>query len=281
MNNFKDFCLGTAQFGMDYGYGDSKKVQEKNIEQIISFYEENLGVEIDTAKAYGKSEKIISKFINKSKVTTKVSFGMDQKKIKKDIEDSLKIFGENLDTVLIHNPSYLKESPGAIEIINKIKNDFNLKNIGISIYTFEDLISPFSDTREVLEVINRIQISCNVFSRNEIESEFFDELKNNNIEINFRSIFLQGALLDKKISSEIKDNKFSNFFDIWYEYCDINGLKPIEAAILNLPKTNGKIVFGCRNIKQLRELLSIKHTQAPLLYLKEYPPKELTDPRLW
>jgi aryl-alcohol dehydrogenase-like predicted oxidoreductase len=281
VNNFKDFCLGSAQFGMDYGYGDSKKVQEKYIEQIINFYEENLGIEIDTAKAYGKSEKIISKFINKSKVTTKVLFSKDQKKIQKDVEDSLNIFGEKLDAVLIHNPNYLKECPNAIETINKIKNDFNLNNIGISIYSFQDIISSYTDTEEVLEVMNKVQISCNVFNKNDIESEFFDELIKNNIKIDFRSIFLQGALLDKKISSEIKQNEFSDFFDIWYEYCDINELKPIEAAILNLPKTNGKIIFGCRNINQLRELLSIRHTQAPLLKLKENPPKDLTDPRLW
>ena len=67
MNNFKDFCLGSAQFGMDYGLESNKKVLESEVEELINLFEENHGEEIDTAKAYGVSEKIISRHSRKSR----------------------------------------------------------------------------------------------------------------------------------------------------------------------------------------------------------------------
>lgn len=281
MNNFKDFCLGSAQFGMDYGLESNKKVLESEVEELINLFEENHGEEIDTAKAYGVSEKIISRYSRKSRITTKVSFENEPSIIKNDIEDSLELFGDSLETVLAHNPNYLKEQPLALQTFQDIKKQYNIKKIGISIYSFDDLMSPFFEINEIAECIDKIQISCNAFNRKEVECNTYFELIRQGVEIDFRSIFLQGALLNKSMSELIGNGRFQNYFKEWFEYCKFNELKPIEASILNLPKTSGKIVFGCKSVKELKELQSIKVKNKTLFNLQVVPPKQLSDPRLW
>ena len=54
--------LGTAQFGMDYGVTNkSGKIESKDIIEILK-YANKIGINfIDTAQAYGQSEKLIGK----------------------------------------------------------------------------------------------------------------------------------------------------------------------------------------------------------------------------
>ena len=72
-----NICIGSAQFGFNYGITNNVgKVSEDEIEKIMDFSSANGINFFDTAQAYGESEKVLGKFLNKFSdpiVTTKLS----------------------------------------------------------------------------------------------------------------------------------------------------------------------------------------------------------------
>ena len=76
--------LGTAQFGFDYGIkNNSGKLNENEIRKIVNFAKLNDINSIDTAKAYGDSEKVLGKLnLNNFEVVSKLP------PLTKDVSDS-------------------------------------------------------------------------------------------------------------------------------------------------------------------------------------------------
>ena len=69
------FCLGTAQFGFDYGISNSRKVYPLEASLIIhEAYKAGINF-IDTAQTYGDSEKFMGNFSNLNlNIITKIDF---------------------------------------------------------------------------------------------------------------------------------------------------------------------------------------------------------------
>ena len=98
--------LGTVQLGLDYGINNDvgKPSVEKSFE--ILDYAFNNGISIlDTANAYGDSEKIIGNYMKKTgnefKISTKLSALNDNSNISKFITDqinsSLELLSKNIN----------------------------------------------------------------------------------------------------------------------------------------------------------------------------------------
>ena len=71
-------AIGTAQFGLDYGIANQNgKVNANEIRSILNFAHENNINTLDTAKAYGSSEKSIGNYLKLTEknwyIITKVS----------------------------------------------------------------------------------------------------------------------------------------------------------------------------------------------------------------
>ena len=80
-------CLGTVQFGMDYGIQGSKRQSYNAIDEIIK-YAVNSGItQFDSAAAYGEAEKILGHYIKHNadaadtvKVVSKLPAGADDRR---------------------------------------------------------------------------------------------------------------------------------------------------------------------------------------------------------
>ena len=69
MNNIsaKKISLGTAQFGLDYGIAnESGMIAKKEAFRILEYARESGINYLDTAYAYGDSERVIGDFLSKS-----------------------------------------------------------------------------------------------------------------------------------------------------------------------------------------------------------------------
>ena len=70
-------CLGSAQFGLDYGITNNKgKVKQREVKGILKYSMDNNISLIDTAQEYGDSENIIGNSLpeeNKFKIISKIS----------------------------------------------------------------------------------------------------------------------------------------------------------------------------------------------------------------
>ena len=97
LKKFSDkICLGTAQFGSNYGISNNHRtLSKKESLKILETAKKNGISFFDTAKAYGESEKILGiSGLKNSKIITKIKINSKSKNIEKEVEnlvnDSLK-----------------------------------------------------------------------------------------------------------------------------------------------------------------------------------------------
>ncbi|MCW7509304.1 aldo/keto reductase [Leptospira levettii] len=273
----QQLTLGTVQFGLNYGVSNSVgKVSPKEVESILDFAYENGISELDTAVAYGDSEIILGKLINgRFKVSTKLpKLDLENQKNVREwtisqIESSLDRLNVNqIETLFLHDVSILF-SPNASEVYETIQ-DFVSKGVirkfGLSIYSHHDLEKIPSYVH-----YNRIQCPINVFDRSLESRGWIDSLHKKGIEIQARSIFLQGILLMKKEARPKYFSKWSGLFEKWDKAIERNQISPTLFCILfikSLEKVSN-VVFGVESKNQLSEIISHFKENRTLQFLDE------------
>tara|TARA_B110000285_G_scaffold200866_1_gene235050 strand:+ start:774 stop:1637 length:864 start_codon:yes stop_codon:yes gene_type:complete len=254
----KKIFLGTAQ--LINAYGAVKLKSTKNKKEIFRFLDyalENGINKFDTAQSY-KSEDVIGEFINSNKksnikITTKIPSlpkrgTIDRIEfIKKSLNTSLKKLKTNIYTLFLHNendaPFFFKN----ISKIQKIKKEFGVKYLGLSLYTLKNL-----------DQINRINETCAIqFPFNFSNDEILKKKINGKHIIFARSIFLQGILLNKKIKKKIPE-KVRILHQKYFKEIKKKQINPLNLCI-NYAFNQNKIkyiVLGCDNVNQLKEILN-------------------------
>ena len=151
--------LGTANFGGQYGYGESPSLAE--IERILTVAAD-AGIEyIDTAPAYNCDYAY-----NGFRVITKTPFYY---------------LGVRYHAVLEHDPD------GRLIAAKEAKTLGWVDKFGISIYTVEQMQKALHGNPDI------IQLPMNIADNRFIP--YLPELHKRGIEVHARSVFLQGALL--------------------------------------------------------------------------------------
>lgn len=259
----QELSLGTVQFGLDYGVSNQVgKVSAKEVESILDFAFENGINELDTAVAYGDSESILGKLVNgRFKVSTKLpKFDIvDLKNVsewtKSQIETSLERLRVNqIETLFLHDVSVLF-SPYALELYEVIENYRSkglIRQFGLSIYSYLDLekIPSFVS-------YHRVQCPINVFDRSLETSGWMETLFLKEIEIQARSIFLQGILLMKKEFRPQYFSKWFSLFENWDKTVETYQISPALICILYIKslKKVSNVVFGVESKNQLTEII--------------------------
>lgn len=192
-------CLGTVQFGLDYGIANkSGKIPENEVFEILK-YANKVGVEIlDTSMAYGDSEKIIGEFIKEKKsfnVISKVLFNSefnDLNGIRLKLIDSLhRLNLSELYGYLIHRFDDFLNHKQIWNALESVKVEGLASKIGFSLYRPEELELLLD--REIKFDI--VQIPFSILDRR--FEKYFKILKDKNVEIHARSVFLQGLVFLK------------------------------------------------------------------------------------
>ena len=110
---------------------------------------------------------------------------------------------------------------------------------------------------------------------------FFPIMKKKKIEIQVRSIFLQGSLLTK-----IKTNKkLSKIFEEFNKISEKNNIKKIQFALSFVLRNKfiDKIIFGVRNYKEFMQLNSVDKLNFDLSQLDKLKSndEEIINPLKW
>lgn len=249
-------ALGTVQFGLNYGI-NNKTGKITSINDILDYALANNINTLDTAQSYGDSEirigeynshnqfNIISKITPEENISTEDSFLSSLRALKSD-----SIYG-----LLIHDFSTFKKNKHILKSLQQLKDKGKIKKIGFSLY------SPF-ELKYLLEnniEFDIIQVPYNIFDQR--FEPYFKKLKNLNIEIHTRSVFLQGLFF-------IPPNELSeHFLDIKKHLTLLNKLAikhnhTIASLCLAFAISNtdiDKIVIGIDSIDNLKENLSSLH----------------------
>lgn len=284
-------CLGTVQFGLNYGI-ENKKVEKQEIEKIFEIALDNNIVYLDTAQAYGNAEEIIGNFSKREefKIISKLSSTSlknfrDIKELEKNLQNSLQNLKVcELDAILLHNTNDIKNIEFIENLLELGKKGY-FKYLGVSIYTPDE-------AEEVLknEKIKYIQVPYNILDTRLDKINFFERAHKNDKVIFVRSIFLQGTLLKEhyKYPDYLEELKlYDSLLNEEVERLEINKVSFL-LNFLKLNKNIDYIVFGIENYNQLLEI--IKYYKSEELnnydfykFRKKFKdiPEKILNPSLW
>lgn len=275
-------CLGTVQFGMDYGIKNQKKPSVEDAIKILDYATQNGIDTIDTAFAYGTAEDVVGEFLKRKTVDREKLFisskfkpnDLDDVKkedytsvIRKHIDTQLKRLNtEYLDAYMFHSSRYAFNDD-ILESLFKVKNDGKIKHYGVSVYYPDEakkcIESPFVDF---------IQLPFSIFDQRMAKEGVLDLAKQNgSTQIHSRSAFIQGLIL-------MNENEIPPFLE---------NAKPIVRKIDNLCKKHNisrislamnfvkqydeisHLVFGVDNIDQLKENIKTFKQDFPIDILQD------------
>ena len=186
----KEFVLGTAQFGLDYGIANKKgKISRDEVFSILDYVWDRGVRFLDTAFSYGESEKVIGEFIQeKGKNFNVISkFSCEGQNLREMLDVSLaNLKRKSLYGYIVHKFSDFMEERFDWEEFEKLKQQGLVEKIGFSLYYPGELEELFN--RKVN--FDLIQIPYSVFDRR--FEHYFEILVGKGVEVYVRSIFLQG-----------------------------------------------------------------------------------------
>ena len=143
-----ELCLGTVQFGMDYGvFNTPKKDEEYCIECMTYAVQQGIRA-IDTATAYGTAEEIVGKFIKREVIDRKELFistkflpnildDVDSYDYEKVIEENLRkslntLNTDYVDAYFLHSSRYAFNSD-ILKALEHVKKIGLAKHVGVSV----------------------------------------------------------------------------------------------------------------------------------------------------
>lgn len=257
-------CLGTVQFGMDYGIAGGVRPGDDAVEQMLAFALENGINTFDTAAAYGDAEERLGRFFsgvprNAYKLITKIRpDALDgigeagyESALENELEKSLERLGVSyVDGCMFHNAAYVYNK-SALDALGKLEKTGMTRQTGISLYKPEEYRAISEN-----EAMRIVQVPCNILDR-----RFLPLIGGTKKEIYARSAFLQGLLLmdEKDIPGYL--GGAVPFIKKLDAYCKREGISRRAVLLLFLKQQRDieKIVFGVDSIAQLKEVIESYH----------------------
>jgi aryl-alcohol dehydrogenase-like predicted oxidoreductase len=250
-------ALGTVQFGLNYGITNNLgQVQQSDVADILEYARiANINL-LDTAASYGNCESVLGeqstqKFDVVSKIPT---VGTLKSPILQSITESLnKLKRSSLYGLMFHNEDDLISCTQNFKDLQTAKRNGLVHKIGCSFYTLDALKKSIDMNYD----IDLIQIPANVLDQRFIKSGLLEEVKKRGIEIHCRSLFLQGLLLDRKMTLPKKLQPFKEDLSNFFNFCDFNNITPLMASLMSIKQASviDYAVVGCVCKPQLQEIV--------------------------
>lgn len=294
-----ELCLGTAQFGMQYGVQGNRRPARQDVFEILTYALEHGVYWFDAAAAYGDAEVLLGNYIKNNpsvagqmKVVSKldpkalsdVPKEMWKAAVLEHIQASLeRLRTESLDAYLLHNAACIFD-PDAVEALDSARQAGLAKMIGVSVYTPQEAMQALSYPQ-----IKVIQVPYNVFDRRLDQSGFLKKAKEKKVCIFARSSLLQGLAV--MAPERLPDHmQFARpYLERFQNICREVGTIPLHGAIsfIACQAKADYLVFGVDNKEQLSEYLSLTSTPLPSEAVDAINaafgtvPEKLINPSLW
>ena len=283
-----ELCLGTVQLGMRYGVtnitGEVSKEEAKKILTLAA----NSGITmLDTAQAYGNSEKVLGelwpgqtsrKIISKLKPNTKVD------ELEGNLRESMnKLKVNSLDTFLIHDSSDFKGEYGVelLEWLKGIRKRGLVERIGASIYDYKEL------QNIPLDEIQVVQLPLSIYDQRMILNGTLELLRRKGIAIHARSIFMQGIILQEERLPSFLTDRFREHHSKCVRSIKSKGLSMLSATLsfAKSQKTLETVIVGTTSAVELAQTINAWNNTVHIdskeyknwAWEKEYD----VDPRFW
>jgi aryl-alcohol dehydrogenase-like predicted oxidoreductase len=276
--------LGTVQFGSAYGsFNPHGQLPLDQVNEILSIAEDGGVVMLDTARAYGEAEKVLavlrapSRFEIVSKCPELSAESDPVTALQAAFESSMTVLGvPQLYGYLLHNADDIL-IPGVFSALKELRDSGRVKNIGVSGY----------DVQKVRSYCDHYALSVVQLPANILDPWFENVVFPDSVEVHVRSVFLQGFLLSKTTNLPDHLKKFSDVLLQFHDQATVQGLTPIQAALLPLLACSKitKIIVGTDAPCQFSEILQtekfLRDRSSPVFGPYKGLSPDLTDPRKW
>lgn len=270
-NQSSKICLGTAQFGLDYGVNNKRgKIPKKEVFKILDFANRNGINIIETSKEYGESLEIIEDYLQNKKIKTNIitkSCSKEGNKIEKEIERLLKkIPNKKIYAYLVQDFEVFMENKKIIKTLIKLKKEGKIERIGFSVYYPKEIEYLLKNKIE----FDLVQFPYNIFDQR--FSYLLPKLKEKGVELHSRSVFLQGLLFKKSSELDKKFSKIKNKINLLRKISKKTKLD-LSSLLINFVNSNkyiDKIIVGVDSIENLKENInSLKNKNKISKFYKE------------
>ena len=287
------FCLGTVQFGMNYGIKNElgrRPTDAESFAVLDAAFAAGIR-SFDTARAYGTAEEVLGRYglaaHDGVQIISKLRPELpdDADIVLHDIEESLhRLNAKKLTCLMLHRASDM-ERPSVMEGLCRALRRGLVEMLGVSVYEPEETLRVAEDVR-----FDAIQIPYNVLDRRLDQSDFFRRAKERHIKVYARSAFLQGLLLMEPPAAEARVAGSGALIRRFSGIAGRYGFTPAEAAMLYSLTHSGidYVVFGVDTAAQLVDNVKIRKKAEQFASCREElcgafdaVPREIIVPSLW
>jgi|WetSurMetagenome_2_1015567.scaffolds.fasta_scaffold80708_2 aryl-alcohol dehydrogenase-like predicted oxidoreductase len=265
--------IGTVQFGLSYGVSNTQgQTSISEVKKILQCAKQHNISILDTAATYGASEAVLGKTVNDEdylsdgdyfKIVTKtpkanldITFDKNAEIFESTFFNSLqKLQRDSVYGLLVHNADDLLSNQGdkLFQVMQDLQGQGLVKKIGISVYKQEQI-------EKIIErfAIDLIQLPINVFDQRLLQTGCLHKLKQKNIEVHARSVFLQGLLLMQPQYLADYFMPFKQHIADYINCLQAANLSLLEGALGFVMGINAIdcIVCGINNCAQLEAIIS-------------------------
>jgi aryl-alcohol dehydrogenase-like predicted oxidoreductase len=239
---------------MDYGINNTRgKVLKEEAFEILKVAWNN-GIDmLDTSALYGESEYVIGQFLKENNVPFKIISKLppcDADDIETRLCESLKkLDRDRLFGYLVHHFDFFRENRHIWDFLQKAKLQKKFDKLGFSLYYPQEVEYLIKENVE----FDMVQVPFSVFDQR--FSGALKVLREGNVEIHVRSVFLQGLVFKNALTMH---GIFENFKDKLSSLHSISqdiGI-PISALCLNFAVLNeyiDKVIIGIDSLSNLQE----------------------------
>lgn len=295
-----ELCLGTVQFGMDYGICGQKKPSIEESCDILEYAIKNGISRIDTAKQYGIAEDVVGRFFETREVKREDIFlstkfqpnRLDDENVvdyytvlKDEIQQQLnRLHVDYIDAYLLHSARYVFDDE-ILEALYRLKSEGYTRYVGVSVYETEEANRGINS-----KFVDYLQLPYSIFDQRMKNEGVFElaEGKNNTI-IDSRSAFIQGLILMDE--NQVPDflYKAKPIIREINELTEKYGISKIALAMNFVKQTDtiNSLVFGVDNLQQLKEDIKFFEQDINIEIMNEIANKfkkieaDIVMPSLW
>ena len=265
-------ALGTVQFGLPYGIANlAGQVPHTEARSMLQLALAN-GIDIlDTAIAYGEAEmslgaigtegfKLVTKLPALPVHCVDVSIWVQQQ-----VRASLSRLGVTaIYGLLMHKPEQLLGPNGALlyQAVKELKENGVVQKVGVSIYS-PNILADLTHRYH----FDLIQSPFNLVDRRLYSSGWLQRLKDDDVEIHTRSVFLQGLLLMAQVDMPAKFAPWSELWNIWHQWLADHDGSAVQASLafpLSFPEID-QVVVGADSVCQLRQIVHAAKCQPKIV----------------
>lgn len=294
-----ELCLGTVQFGLDYGIIGQKKPSLEYAVRCLDYATQNGIRAIDTATAYGTAEQVTGAFLAKKTIPRDKLFISTkllpnildecaperlEKAVCENLQHSLQTLHlDYVDAYLLHSARYAFR-PDILAALVGVQKEGLARKVGVSVYEPEEALACYDSP-----YVDFIQAPYSIFDHRMKKSGALQQAKAGGCEVHTRSAFIQGLILLQEEQVPPYLEKAKPILCKIDAICKQTGISRIALAMSYVKRESAisHLVFGVDSLEQLKEDIALFQQDLPASLLAEMDSEfagidaEIVMPSLW